>query len=1084
MIKIIPYTSYKPVTEYAVTQQMGSAGDDNRDVVFIVPEAVKASVERLVFDRLTEGRSADYDISTTFGNVSAGSLKYDVLSFVRLSYKILTMTGRASESDNTLLRNVIYRVLTDHPSDFPNFNKLRFHFEYIDMLVDLIGDFRRYGIGTDRISELIDSEGDDDGKLSEIVLLLERIEQIGAEYCLPVNETLPDKACGIIASVISEEGSVGRRTMKPLLSYLKSKFVIIGLGSTRNLTPQELRLIKMLSDAGAEVVVYASVRDDAGRSSFSEFGENTIDALEQIGGSIVSDPVKLNSAVNNRLNDVSVHYAMDELGYNCPMDEDGSVKLMSYAIADDSIAYVANEINRLVRTENKYRFSDIRIFCADDDYKERTRSIFKLFDLSAFIDYKVILLNTPVVRFVLNLLDLSIHNYNVNDVLKFLRTGVLTGARRDLVDFFDNYLIRENIRDKNRLFNEEFYKLTYEVEDDDGESVITKDAFKIFDNGELIYDGAAYLYENVVKNILLKTKEITDAIDEAKTISRKAEVLARYLGSLKSEVEALRDEYYDRDKDTALAIVKGYTEVMELLSSLTGELNDVDISSEQFASLIRMDMKNKATGSIPFCVDSVEISSMESSIYTPCKVMFILGATSSNFPHGSSREGIIPSGKLQMLGLPDKSKMRSKQEFINASMLLNSVEDVLYFITPASEVPSSVFNYYRNAFKRGSKDNPIEYPVVQGTFSTPVYGVPVIREHVAEDSTKTYITPEHMRALLNGRMNCSVTSIEKYNGCPLSYMLDYALRIKVRKDGTKAESGELGSLCHSMFENSMKDVKSSLDAGATIDEIIAKADEAEISRLADEYFRKAISEPQITNPEKYSARYAVNPGLKAKRIFKEAYPTFLEYYLKERCRPEGFEVKLEDQPKKMDIKTKISGEELVFEFKGSIDRVDKNPDGTLRVVDYKTYEKKLKYTKVAEGVQIQLFAYAYGLEMQPGNKVDKIGYIKTYLATSKGAGKDHFEYISAENASKMKYDIRPAIAHSYKKLEEACSNIAKGKATATLTSSEFEEACSFCNFKGLCGRKSGQERPDGSEAEKLAESWIIPKEVKQKGGKK
>ena len=109
MIKIIPYTTYKPVTEFAVEEQMKSVRK-GQQTVFIVPESVKASVERLVFDRLVKGKFSSEDIATSFGPVSAGTRDIDVLSFVRLSYKILSMTGKESFSDDSVLRNLIYRV--------------------------------------------------------------------------------------------------------------------------------------------------------------------------------------------------------------------------------------------------------------------------------------------------------------------------------------------------------------------------------------------------------------------------------------------------------------------------------------------------------------------------------------------------------------------------------------------------------------------------------------------------------------------------------------------------------------------------------------------------------------------------------------------------------------------------------------------------------------------------------------------------------------------------------------------------------------------------------------------------------------
>lgn len=1058
MIKIIPYTTYKPFTEYAVDEQLKLV-ERGRQTVFIVPESVKASVERLMFDRLADNRSREGDIDTSLGPVSAGTLDIDVLSFVRLSYKILTMTGHDSDPDDQLLRNVIYRVLTDNPSVFPSLNTLRTHFEYVDMLVDLIGDFRRYDISADKIKQAIGSEGLADSKLSEVAFLIERVDELAKRYGLPVNENLPDTASAIIRSLISSDKKESRG-LKALSRYVKSKFVITGLGSARNLTPQELRLIKSLSDAGAEVVVYACARSEGSDGSFSEFGETTIDVLQSYGASLCASSSSGCGSPSLRLNEASEHYAMGDAIYRCTLPEDDSVRLYAYTMEDDAVSFVANEINRLVRSEKRYRYSDIRILCADDEYKDRIKSIFKLFDLQMFIDSKVILMNTPVVRFVLGLLDTSIHNYESSDVLRLLRTGVLTGARPDLVDVFDNWLLRENIRDKNRMFNENFYKLSYEI---DGQK-IDKDDFMIFDNGHLIKDGPSYLYEHIVREVLEPIRTVTDSIDSMETIAGKADVLARYIGSLKGEVEALRDEYIDRgENDTALAIVKGYQEIMKLLASFSGELNETKISREQFASLVRTDMKNKAMGSIPLCADSVEITSIESSIYTSCKVLFVLGATSDNFPHKPSREGLIPSSELKTLGLPDKSGMRAKQEFIEASLLLNSVEDMIVMITPTNEIPSPVFSFFRTSISDGDGD----VKITNGEFVTPVYGQAVKRRHLAEDPESSFITPEHMKKLLAGREICSVSSIENYNSCPLKYMLDYALRIKVRTDGSNVESNELGSLCHSMFEFAMSDVKDEL-AFKSIDDVICEAVPDAVTKKADDYFRKALSESQIKNPDKYTPRYAIYPGLKAKRIFERAYPAMLNYYKESGYRPEDFEVEVSDLKNKLDVSTSAGGIEFNFKFKGSIDRVDKNEDGLLRVVDYKTYAKKIEPRETADGVQIQLFTYAYGLELQPDLKVDNVGYIRTFLPTSRAKQKDKlFDYISLDTS----YDFGKMMEHSYGMLKSACEKIAEGKGTATLTPSSFDKACKFCNFKGSCGRLPNQPKPDDTNTKMIVESW-------------
>ena len=152
--------------------------------------------------------------------------------------------------------------------------------------------------------------------------------------------------------------------------------------------------------------------------------------------------------------------------------------------------------------------------------------------------------------------------------------------------------------------------------------------------------------------------------------------------------------------------------------------------------------------------------------------------------------------------------------------------------------------------------------------------------------------------------------------------------------------------------------------------------------------------------------------------------------------------------------------------------MDKNEDGLLRVVDYKSYAKEVEGKKLADGVQIQLFAYAYGLKKQPGVRVDDVGYIGIYLPTKKsdkGKKPELFEYLSA---GKKKYDIEPMIEYAGQKLEQTCEKIAQGKGAAKLTASEYVEACRFCSFKGACGRLlNSDDKPSADEVKALDSSW-------------
>ncbi len=1063
MLRVFNCYAHIPLTKSVVEYETSILGA-NEGAIFVVPEVVKASAERIMFDSFEKVNSVS-DISTDFGPVMSGSINREILSFNRLAVRLLSMVGMESSTDTSLLRNVIYRVLMENPADFPVLTKLASRFEYIDMLVDLIGDFRRYGKKADDLRVLCPEEK---GKLYEISLLLERIDKMALAYNLTVNEDVISKATELLYSLCDKEFVVTPR-YREICEFVKTKFVISGFGNTRLLTPQEKNFIKALSNCGAQVNFY--VASDSYNGKFFENGNNTIADLTSIGGELRSFPFAV-TRNKNMLNTISDMYASEVNGFIYDGEKDDSVKIISYHDYDDMISFMANEINRLVGEED-LRYRDIRIMCQDQALIDRIKCIFGVFNLQMFIDRKIILLDTPVVRYALLLLRLSSRNYDIKSVLRLLRTGILLpGARRSLVDAFDNYCIQENITDKTRLFNKDYYGNKYLVDIDEVSEDIDYDkpAYSVYDNGYIHTDGGEYLYKNVVEKILKPIKDVCDKIDEAKTISKKATVLAEHLGSLKKEVEMLRDEFLDRgDYDTSLAIVKGYSEIMSLMAQLSTSLNDVPIGRDQFLSMVMTDMKNKASGTIPLCADSVEICSVTTSAYTPCKVLFVLGTNGENFPHKAMRNGILSTEELTGTGLPDKTQSKSRQEFVETSLLLNGVEDRMYLLHFQKDYPSSVLKYFNMAIT-GDKDTYL----TEGRFRTPVYGTPV---KASFNPYEIEFSKENVKKMFEGGRNVmSVSSLEKYFTCPLQFFLNKGLKIDGRTDNSSVDSREIGLLCHSMLEFAMKDVKDLLKE-KTIDCLIENAP-SYLEENTMKYFLRAVADKQISKPDKYMRYYRINPGLKVMRIFKNYYPIALQRIKDDGFSPDDFELRLEN----LDNKIEPKENELNFEFRGSIDRVDVK-DGKYRIIDYKTGGKKIEYNHVFDGVQIQPFLYAYGLKLQ-GKSIENVGYINLYMPTDKATTKNKEELFAYNNHSNKNVSIEELMTFSKIKLDEACNRIASGIGYAVPASSVGEGVggCAYCCFKGACGRRHNSPL-FGKKLDNRKEAPVaISEYVKENGG--
>ena len=78
--------------------------------LFIVPETSKASVERLIFEALSENGKSNIKVGEDI--VTAGVIKYDVLSFLKFAQRIVSNSGDDTITgfDDIVLRNVIYHI--------------------------------------------------------------------------------------------------------------------------------------------------------------------------------------------------------------------------------------------------------------------------------------------------------------------------------------------------------------------------------------------------------------------------------------------------------------------------------------------------------------------------------------------------------------------------------------------------------------------------------------------------------------------------------------------------------------------------------------------------------------------------------------------------------------------------------------------------------------------------------------------------------------------------------------------------------------------------------------------------------------
>ena len=1044
MITVYNYSSIKCITPDIIKRELEEHKDGR--VYFVVPEFAKAQVEREIIRSL----NVDHDpLSLGDIKVSSSFVNGDILSFIKLSASILASAGvsLAGSANDILLRNVIYSVLVKHREEFNTLHKLSGRFDYINLIIALLGDFSRYNIDSNHISEAVVKEESAESpneeyiaKLKDMKLLMDYISEVNDKYGLRLLQDPIGRACDLLRSLRDEPGKRTEFRYRQLTAFLKAHFVFIGFGSTRLMTPKEYELIRLLSALEASVDLYTLYPENSGDvSTLYKNGKEFTDTLKADGAQ-VKDAV-FDGTLSPVLKATSAYAHADD-GYKEHIE---GIRLAEISGVDDRLGYIFHEIIRLTREED-IRYRDIKIVCCDDDLVNRLRSVAGLYGLDIFIDRKILLYNTPVAFLVKVILELPESGYSLSMVLKAMRSGLIN-IPPYLADVFDNYCRRMNITSEYRMFDPASYV--------NKGKIFVREA-TVYDRSthatlpEGLYDDGDFFRKFILEDKLEPIRDIADSICREEKLSGKASLLMDFLGGKTLYIEALRDELSDAGKtDESVALIRGYDVIMDLLSGFLHEMNDVAISQKAFIGLINSDMKNKTEGTIPLKVDSVEITKPERAFMTPCRVMFVVGATGENFPYKRSADGLLSGVELKKLSsdisvdLPDKNESRSRTEFVTACLTLGACSERLYLVHEWGKHKSSVHEFMEK-FTDLSK-------IDVNNYKTPVYGLPVKKRF---DFTEAVIPPDAMAVLIDDRLSLSVSSVESFNSCHFRYMLERVLKIRERIDNTGVKASGIGSVIHKMLEIAVHDaVEKCSDPDSLLDFAHELADKKDLlDKVSREVFIRSLKEEEDTFPGVLQADGSCDAlfdrqfGYKIRRIFNFTLPKILEECAEQSFIPAGFETKIGDKGE-LSLLFNVGGKD--FSFNGFIDRFDTDAEdpSRFRIVDYKTGDKGILFDELIEGIQIQLPAYANAMiRNHPDFKVSDYCYSVLRLTPDDKKGYK----LNIKKSGCSEEELKTALSYSEFIINKSLERILKGEAQALAGS---KDACKYCTFCGMCGNK-------------------------------
>lgn len=200
----------------------------------------------------------------------------------------------------------------------------------------------------------------------------------------------------------------------------------------------------------------------------------------------------------------------------------------------------------------------------------------------------------------------------------------------------------------------------------------------------------------------------------------------------------------------------------------------------------------------------------------------------------------------------------------------------------------------------------------------------------------------------------SASRLESYSACPQMFYVSMALGLKASDSPELGlDAMQIGSILHAILEETYQSAENPADVNSVL---------GRLPEIAKSVFASA--------PQKYSFRPSELWGIEQEQFLQTLEDTI--YALDEASAgwtPFAYEQKfgIENSPA---LVIKIGDEKM--RVRGVIDRLDKNVDGEIRVVDYKTGSGHLALADLKDGRRLQLPIYALAVRdaLKIGNPVD------------------------------------------------------------------------------------------------------------------
>ena len=901
-----------------------------------------------------------------------GIMNIDVLSFGRLTHRIFEETGygRKPVLDDTgkslVLRKVASSVKEELPVLSGNLNKIG----YIHEIKSAISEFKQYGLSVERVGELAEfskNRGTLYYKLKDLKTLYQAFDTYVAERFITTEDTL-----ALLSRAVHE-------------SKIMKNSVVIFDGFT-GFTPIQYRLIAELMELSRMVIV--SVTLGEGENPYRIMGEQELFYLSK---KTVRDLQKWAQKRNVRqAEDVYLgkgglprfresrelaHLEKQLFRYPLKPYEDSqkdsipAIQIREAMSPAGEVRGACILIKKLVLEQN-YSYRDIAVVTGEletyGDFFEREAATY---DIPVFIDRTRGILLNPFLEYIRSALRIVLQNFSYESVFHYLRSG-LADFTMEETDLLENYILATGIKGRKKW----------------GE-LFTRNAT------EQINELRARLYG-----------QMTPLLQKQETASGYVKALYEFIvaGRIQEKLLTFEEQFRaDGEEERAKEYAQIYRLVMELLNQIEGLLREEAMTLQEFADILDSGFAEIEVGTIPGGVDRVIVGDMERTRLNQVKVLLFLGVNDGNIPRNANKGGIISDIDREFLKDSDielaptpRQQMFTQRLYLYMNMTKPSERLYLSYARISSDGktlrPSYLIDTVKALFPCAYQGNLMEGKEsvterIMGKKDALPYVAEELRERAQgraggmtdeeffslcriywEDSAfrsqmekllqAAYEHYEHKplgamiaRMVYGTVLENSVSRLERYAACAYAHFLQYGLNLKER-EVFQLENTDLGNIYHEVLEVFSHRLK---EHGYTwLD--FPKEEGEQLLWEALENCSMQYGETILYSSVRY--QYMIE---RMYRILKRTIWALKEQLKSGKFLPEAFEMSF-SRVENLDAVNITLSEEEKMKLRGRIDRLDTYEDEDhvyVKVIDYKSGNKKFDLAAVYYGLQLQLIVY-------------------------------------------------------------------------------------------------------------------------------